>query len=52
MGPFSVNSKEGIGDTHGVPATNRREDSKAIMRWDMGDAGGGRRTRGSGNSVG
>ena len=29
-----------------------KEESKAIRRWDMGDAGGRRHTRGSGNPVG
>ena len=51
MGPFGVNGEEGRGDTHGVPVTDHGEASEAIRRRDMGDAGDGRRTRGSGNPV-
>ena len=40
VGPFGVNGEEYIGDAHGVPASDNREESEAIMRWDMGDAGG------------
>ena len=49
---FGVNDEEGRGHTHGVPGTDNREAREAIRRWDMGDAGGRRRTRGSGNAVG
>ena len=52
VGLFGVNSKEGRGDTHGVPDTDHREAIESIRRRDMGDAVGGRRTRGSGNPVG
>ena len=52
MGHFGVNGKEGIGDTHGVPATDHGEASKAIRRREMGDAGAARRTRCSSNPVG
>ena len=52
MGPLGVNGKEDRGDTNGVPANDHGEESKAIRRWDMRDAGVGRRTRGSGNPVG
>ena len=51
VGPFGVNVEEGRGETHRVPATDHREESKAITRRDMGDVGDGRRTRGSGNPV-
>ena len=51
VGPFGVNGKEGIGDTHGVPATDHGGASEAIRRRGMGDARGGRRTRGSRNPV-
>ena len=51
MGPFGVNGEDGRGDTHGVPATDHREASEVIRRQDMGDAGGGRRTKGSGKPV-
>ena len=49
VGPFGVNGEDDRGDTHGGPATDHWEESKAIRRWDTGDARGGRRTRGSGN---
>ena len=49
---FGVNGKEGRGDTHRVPTTDHGEAIEAIMRRDMGDAGDGKRTRGSGNTVG
>ena len=52
MGHFGVNGKEGRGDTHGVPATDHGEASKAIRRREMGDARATRRTRGSSNPVG
>ena len=52
MGPFGVNGKEGREDTHRVPTTDHGEESEAIRRWDMGDAGDRRCTRGIGNSVG
>ena len=52
VGPFGVNGEEGRGDTHGVPATDYGEAIKAITRQEMGDAGDGRRTRGSRNTVG
>ena len=51
MGPLGVNGEEGRGNTHLVPATDHRGAIEAIRRREMGDAGGGRRTRGSGNSV-
>ena len=52
MGYFSVNGKEGRGDTHGVPVTDHGEASEAIRRRDMGDDGGGRHMRGSRKPVG
>ena len=52
MGSFVVNGKYDRGDTHKVPATDHREESEAIRRWDTGDARGGRRMRGSNNPVG
>ena len=52
VGPFGVNGKEYRGDAHGVPADDHGEESEAISRWDMGDAGGRRHTIGSGNPVG
>ena len=52
VGHLGVNGEEGRGGTHGVPATDNGEASEAIRRRYMGDAGGGRRTRGSGNPVG
>ena len=45
MGPFGVNGKEDRGEEHGVPANDHREESKAIMRWNMVDDGGRRHTR-------
>ena len=51
VGPFGVDGKDGRGDTHGVPATDHGEASKVIRRRDMGDAGGGRHKRDSGNPV-
>ena len=51
VGPFGVNGKKGIGDTHGVPETDHGEEIEAIRRWDMGDARDRRRTRGSRNPV-
>ena len=51
MGPFGVNGKAGRGDTHTVPATDHREARDSIREQYMGDTGGGRRTRGSGNTV-
>ena len=52
VGPLGVNGKEERGEAHGVPANNHGEESEAIRRWYMGDAGGRRHTRGSGNRVG
>ena len=52
VGPFGVNGKEDRGDAHGVPENDHGEESEEIRRWDMGDAGGRRHTRGSGNPVG
>ena len=51
MGPFGVNGEEGRGETHGVPANDHGEESEAIRRRYLGDAGGGRRTRVRGNPV-
>ena len=50
-GSFRINFKDGRGDTYGVPATDHGEASEAIRRQEMGDSGGGRSTRGSGNPV-
>ena len=50
--PFGINGKEGRGDTKKVSATDHGEESKVISRWDMGDARGGKCTRGSRNPVG
>ena len=50
--PFGVNDKEDRGDTHVVPANDRRKKNEEIRRWDMGDYRGRRNTRGSGNPVG
>ena len=52
MGPFGVNGKEDRGDSHGVTENDHREESKAIRRWYMGDAGGRRDMRSSKNPVG
>ena len=52
MGLFVVNGKEDRGDSHIVLVNDHREESKVIRRWDMGDSGGRRHTRGSGNPVG
>ena len=49
---FCVNGKEGRGETQVVPATDHGEAREAIWIQDMGDAGSGRRIRGSGNPVG
>ena len=49
---FGGNGEEVRRDTNRVPATDHREESNAVKRKDMGDVGGGRRTRGSGNAVG
>ena len=51
MGPFGVNDEEGIRDKHGVPVTDHGKSSNAVKRQYMGDAGGRRRTRGSGNAI-
>ena len=51
VGTFGGNGEEVRGDTHGVPATDPGEESEAIRRRDMGDAGGRRRTRGNMNPV-
>ena len=52
VGTFVVNGKDGRRDTHRVPVTDHGKASEAIRRRDMGDAGGGWRTRGSRNPVG
>ena len=52
VGPFGSNGEKGRGDTHGVSATDHGDVSKAVLRRNMGDAGGGRRTRGSRNADG
>ena len=52
MGPFNGNGKESRGYTHGVPATDHGDASKAVRIRDMGDAGGGRCKRDRGNAVG
>ena len=49
--PFGVNSKDGRGYIHRVPATDQGEVSEAVRRRDMGDAGGRKRTVISGNAV-
>ena len=51
MGPFGVNGEECRGGTHGVPVNYHGEASKASRIRDVGDAGGGSLTRGSGNTV-
>ena len=51
MGPFGGNVEEGRGDTYRVPETDHEDASKAVMRQGTADAGRGRRTRGSGNTV-
>ena len=51
VGPFGDIGEEGGRDTHWVPSADHGEASEAVKRWDMGDAWGGRRTAGSGNSV-
>ena len=51
VGPFGVNGEEEGGDTRGVTAADHGEASEAIRRGEMGDAGGGRHTGGSGNPV-
>ena len=52
VGPFGVNDKEDRGDAHRVPANDHREESGAMRRWDIGDAGGRMHTRGRRNLVG
>ena len=52
VGPFGVNGKENRGNAHGVPVNCHGEESKAIRRWDMVDAGFRSHTRGSRNPVG
>ena len=52
MGPFGVNGKEDIGNTHRIPTNDHREESKAMRRWDTGDVGETRHTRFSGSPVG
>ena len=52
MGSFGVNGEEGRGNTHGVPATDHREAIEVIRGQDMGEAMGGRRSRGSRKPVG
>ena len=52
VGPLVVNHKEDRGDTRGFTANDHREENEAIRRWDLGESGGGRRTRGSRNPVG
>ena len=46
---FVVNVKDERGDAHRVPINYHGEESEAIRRCFMGDAGGIRHTRGSGN---
>ena len=52
VGPFVVNGKDDRRNIHGVPANDHREESEKIRRWDMGDSGSRRHTRGIGNPVG
>ena len=52
VGSLGVDGKEDRGDAHRVPANDYREESEEFMRWDMGDSGDRRHTRGSANSVG
>ena len=52
VGPFAVNGKKGRGGTHGVPATDHREEIEETRIQNMGDAGDRRRTTGSQNPVG
>ena len=52
MVPFSGNREEVIRDTHRVTETDHREAIEVVKRQEMGDAGGGRHTKGSGNAVG
>ena len=52
VGPFGVNGKEDRGDTHAVTVNDHMEESESIMRSYIGDDGGRRHTRGSGNPVG
>ena len=51
VGPYGVNVINVRRDTHRVPAIDHGEASKVFRRRDMGDAWGGRRTRGSRNTV-
>ena len=51
VGNFGGSGEEGRGYTHRVPATDNVDVSEAVRRRDMGDAGGGRRTRGIGKAV-
>ena len=51
MVPFVVNGEEDRWYTHRVPATDHGEAIEAVRRRNMGDAGGGRRTRGRGDTV-
>ena len=51
VGPLGANGKDYREDTHIVPANYHRLACEAIRRSDMGDAGGGKRTRGIGNPV-
>ena len=52
MGHFNDNGEKGRGDIDRVPLSDHGEASKAANIWDIGDAWGRRRTRGSGNTVG
>ena len=52
MVPFDINGKEDRWDAHGVPVNGHGEENEKIRRWDMGNAGERRHTRGSGNPVG
>ena len=52
MDPFGVDGKEDRGDAQIIPMNDHGEEREAIRRWDMGDAGGRRNMRGSGNPVG
>ena len=52
LGPFGKNGEEGRRDTHRVPLSYHVEESEGNRRQDIGDAWGGMRTGGSGNTVG
>ena len=52
MSPFSDNEEEGGGGTYWFPSLDHGEETEGAKRKDMGDVWGGRRTGGSGNTVG